>query len=95
MQSLHKFVCVLFILHIISRSLCIGCSISILIPCERWNENTNIVYYLLSIVSWPIDARGLLHYIRIGPMWGDPKLHHLYWPLSRSADSTANKSVVI
>ena len=26
MQSLHKFVCVLCILHIISISLCIGCS---------------------------------------------------------------------
>ena len=49
MQSLHKFVCVLCILHIISRSLCIGCSLSIIIPCERWNENTNIVYCLLSI----------------------------------------------
>ena len=50
MQSLHKFVCVLRILHTINRSLCIGCSLSILIPCERWNENKNIVYCLLSIV---------------------------------------------
>ena len=47
MQSLHKFVRVLCILHIISRSLCIGCSSSILVPCERWNENKNIVYIII------------------------------------------------
>ena len=51
MQSLHKFVCVLCILHIISRSLCIGCSSSILIPCERWNENKNIVYYSMQLLT--------------------------------------------
>ena len=51
MQSLHKFVCVLCILHIISRGLRIGCSLSIIIPCERWNEIQilSIVYCLLSI----------------------------------------------
>ena len=65
MQSLYTFVCVLCILYIISRSSCIGCSSSILIPCERWNENINIVYCLLSIVYCllSIDSLWTVHFL--------------------------------
>ena len=53
--SLHKFVCVLFILHIISRSLCIGCGykFSYLV---RGGMKIKILSILLSIVYCAVNV---------------------------------------
>ena len=41
------------------------------------------------------EIRGRCTNSRVGPAWDIPKLRNLYWTLSRSADSTANKNHVI
>ena len=58
MQSLHKFVCVLCILHIISRSLCIGCGyqLSYLARGGMKIKIVSIVYCVGMIAEEPVDS---------------------------------------